>query len=177
VCSIETSTTPLSIHLRQRVSTSACGIARSASFPAILRVDRAVPLIADQCPGPLGFQLTKLFESRSARRDFRIFLARGAPTSATRFRHAGVSASMAIWSSVSLSSSASEYGILRSLLGSSQDGSVLFDASSSMSCPVPLPQSNVACWRRSVLLSNSLTDWHWFCSSFRSCCQRSVGVI
>ena len=56
-----------------------------------------------------------------------------------------------------LSSSASEYGVLRSLLGSSQDGSELFKDSSSMSCQVPLPQSHVASWRRSVLLSNSLS--------------------
>ncbi len=110
-------------------------------------------LIADQCPGPIGFQLTKLFGSRPARRDFTISLARWVPTSATRFRQAGVSASKAIWSSVSLSSSASEYGVLRSLLGLSQDGSELFEDSSSMSCPVPLLQSHIACWRRSVPLS------------------------
>ena len=74
---------------------------RRASVPAIARIGRAVPLIADQCPVPLGCQLTKLFRSRPARRNFTISMARWLPTSATRFRQAGVSASMAIWSSVS----------------------------------------------------------------------------
>ncbi len=97
----------------------------------IATVRRAVSLIADQCAQPFGCQLIKLFGSRPARRNFTISLARCLPTSATSFRQAGVSASKAIWSSESLSSSASEYGVLRSLLGSGQDGTELFVGSSS----------------------------------------------
>ena len=121
----------------------------------------ATGAFTEHYPGPLGCQLTKLFGSRLARRNFAISLARWLPTSATSLRQVGVSASMAIWSSVSLSSSASQYGVLRSLLGPSQAGSELMEGPSSMSCPVPLPQSHVACWRRSVLLSNS-PYWPWF---------------
>ena len=96
--------------------------APSASVPAFASIGRAVPLIADQCPVPLGCQLIKLFGSRPARRCFTTSLARYLPTSATRSRQAAVSAIIAIWSSSSLSNSASVCGILRSLHGSSRAG-------------------------------------------------------
>jgi len=105
--------------------------------------------------GPLGCQLIKVFVSRPARRSFTTSPARCMPTSATRFSQAGVSASMAIWSSVSRSNSASEYGVVRSLRRSSQSGSELFERLSSMSWPVPLPEGRVTCWLRPVALSNS----------------------
>ena len=127
--------------------------------PSHVSIGRAAPLIADQCPRPLGCELTKLFGSRPSRRNFTIALARCVSTSATRFRQAAVSASKAIWSSVILSNSASEYGVLRSLLGSSQAGSELFDGSSFMSCPGPMPQVPIVCWRRLVHLSNSLNGY------------------
>jgi hypothetical protein len=121
---------------------SASGIARSASVLAVANLGwPGDASVCGQCSLPLGFQLTKLFGSLPARRSFTISLARWVPTSATRFCQDGVSASMAIWSSVRLPNSASEYVVLRWLLGSSQDGSVHFEASSSMSCPVLLPQS------------------------------------
>lgn len=104
--------------------------------------------------------MTALARVATGTRNITISLACRLLALAARVHQAGVSASMAIWSSVSLSNSASEYGALRSLIGLSQEGSEPFQGLSSMLCKVPLPQSHVASTQtdRSYAASPHLTN-------------------
>jgi hypothetical protein len=99
---------------------SACGIDRWRR-----RTDRRHALSSiNQCIDPIGCQLIRLFVSRAASRCLTTARASSSPTLAIRVFQTATSLFIARKSEASLSSSASVNGVLRTLAGLSQSGSL-----------------------------------------------------